>query len=190
MGDHIFFREFEDIFWFCNLYGLILGVSMLLQKRIFVGSVLVSALFPQALWILDFIFQLMGFGLGRTAHMFAGGISLHFIISSLLHALCIPIAFYGIYSLGYDKNSIYWAILGGAFLLACSYSFTSPQNNVNCIFFPCDLIYAKDGTIIKESKIYMTPAYAIIQICFWLPFLLLAHLILLKIRPFNGVAKN
>lgn len=180
IGEHIFFKEYEDVFWFCNLYGLVLGVSILFQQRALVGTVLVSAIFPQALWIVDFILQVIGYGFGRTAHMFAGGITFHFIISSLLHASCIPIAIYGTYKLGYDKNSVYYAVLAGGILLVCSYAFTSPQNNVNCVFFPCDLSYSSDGNTIKESNFYMTPAYVLIQLFFWFPFLLLSHFFLMK----------
>lgn len=129
-----------EILWFCDITAVILGIGLILRNRIMVTLALVMAIPAQFRWILDFFLEAVGLGAGRTAALFSYGLSV-FWLSVNLHAIMIPISFYGVWKLGFARNALP-AILGyGFILLTATYLFTDPQENINCVFYACDASY-------------------------------------------------
>lgn len=131
-----------EILWFCDMTAVILGTGLILRNRIMITLALVMAIPAQFRWILDFFLEAVGMGSGRTAALFSYGLSV-FWLSVNLHAIMIPISFYGVWKLGFARNALL-AILGYGFvLLTATYLFTDPEENINCVFYACDVAYSQ-----------------------------------------------
>ena len=105
--------------------------------------------------------------MGRLERLFDSSLQV-FTVSTLLHEIVIPIAFYGVYKMGFSKKSFYVAFL--IFILALlpiTYFSTPHTANINCVNYPCDTSRSDYGEKITESNFYMTPYYLLYVIGFW-----------------------
>ncbi len=127
-----------EFFWYCNILAFALGIGLILNNRIISNVVLITSIPAQIIWILDFV--LLTFGLnvfGRTAALF----EYNFMVvgvSMFLHLVLIPTSLYHSIKNGFDKRSITYALLALYLLLSFSYFFTPAEDNINCVFRPCD----------------------------------------------------
>ncbi len=140
---HLFYwdRDWTEILWYCNVAALLLAFGIIFKKSAFISVVLVTAIPAQSFWIIDFFIKLLGFdGFGRTAQLFELPFTIAFI-SSVLHLLLIPIAIYATLVYGFKKKSFLLGIILILFLILVPFFFTSFGDNINCVFYPCDLTY-------------------------------------------------
>ncbi len=188
---HIFFEGFDwaELIWFCDLMSYILAYALWTKNRFVISTVFLASVPAQFMWIVDFFMQLSGSGMGRTAWMFEDSyVWWTPFISTVMHAILIPVSAYAIYKLGFVKK----AILGVYFiiftLLPISYFFTDPTINRNCVFYPCDLNFIDDKAVIEANPIYMSKAYLLQTITDWLiygtAFWILSLLVLFVYRRY------
>lgn len=140
---HIFYwaNGWTEILWYCNLASLFLVFGIFFKKPLLNSIVLVTIIPVQFFWILDFFITLFGFqGFGRTALLFDLPFSI-VAISSILHLTMIPIAIYAVVVYGFKKNSFVWILLSMFFVLILPYLFSPFVDNINCVFYPCDLAF-------------------------------------------------
>lgn len=126
-----------EILWFCDMTAVILGVGLIFKSKSAATLTLVMAVPAQFLWIVDFFLEALGFGMGRTQELWDFGQSV-FWFSVNLHAILIPISFYAVWKLGFEKKILKTVLLYAYFLLAVTFLTTEPPNNRNCVFFDCD----------------------------------------------------
>jgi purine-cytosine permease-like protein len=91
------------------------------------------------LWIVDFFLELYGDGMGRTAQQWSYG-DVVFWFSVNLHAILIPISFYAVWKLGFDKKVLSYVLSYAFLLLVVTYLTTEPVENRNCVFYGCDFV--------------------------------------------------
>ena len=130
--------DWYELFWFCPLTSAILSIGLFRRSSLLVTMCLVAAVPAQSMWILDFILQLFGHGMGRTAALMQCG-PLIFAASVLTHALLIPAAFVGVLRLGFHSAAVSVVVLYGFLISFLTFNFTPVYKNVNCAFYPCDL---------------------------------------------------
>ncbi len=153
---------YAELLWYCNIASLFLFFGLIKKNSKIITSVFLTAIGAQLFWIIDFL-RLIVFGesFGRTNWLLQSE-SLVFWISVSLHALLIPISFLGLLAYGFSKKGF---ILGGIIfiiiLLPLTFYTTSVSDNINCIFYPCDLNIESNSIEIFSSNIYSTSEYLI-----------------------------
>jgi hypothetical protein len=133
------FGDWSEFFWFCPVTSAILAFALFRRSALLLTTCLVVAAPAQSMWVLDFILQAFGHGMGRTAFLFAAG-PLIFGASVLTHVLLIPVSFWGVWRLGFHPRALLPSLVYAAGILSASFFFTPPENNVNCVFYPCDML--------------------------------------------------
>mgnify|MGYP001587131924 CR=1 FL=1 len=130
-------NSFGEILWFCDFTGIILGIGLILKNIKLTTLTFVMAVPAQFLWIVDFFMEVFGSGLGRTTVLWSYG-PLVFWASVNLHLILIPFSFYGVWKLGFFKKALKSILIYIFLLLAFSFIFTLPNENINCVFYSCD----------------------------------------------------
>ena len=132
-----------ELFWFCNMASLLGSAGIFFRNKLIVNGTLIAAVPAQILWITDFLLSvLLDTGLGRTEGLFTSSENLFvFIVSVLLHSILIPILVYATYKIGRSlrRGAFFALFVYGYLLILISYFFTPVHENINCVFFPCDL---------------------------------------------------
>jgi len=168
---------------------IVAAIGFIFKKRVLINIVLIASFVAQSRWILDFILQFLGMGMGRNEWIVYGDTFL-IILSIIMHSVVIPICFYGTYKLGFDKKSLKYSILlFSVVLLIISFLVTESNQNINCISYPCDLNYNEDFDIIENSGFYFTYKYLIYNVVFWSFFIYLSYLLMnylfMKVKYLN-----
>ncbi len=169
-----------EILWFCDMTAVILGTGLILRNRIMITLALVMAIPAQARWILDFFLEAVGSGAGRTAMLFSYGLTV-FWLSVNLHAIVIPISFYGVWKLGFARKALLPILIYGFILLTVSFLFTNPIENINCVFYSCD--------VVDPGKGYLK-YFLVNTLLFWEMTFLISFFICKKIADFFGKQKE
>ena len=174
------FYDIINIFWFCNFATLVFIIGVIFKIKEIPFAVLAAAVPAQFFWIVDFLIELFGQGMGRTTHLFELDIAL-FGLSVALHAMLIPVSLWASFKFGFYKRSIFITIVIFIFfLLGFTYFISDDMNNLNCMKYPCDLSLEEDTDTIMNNDSYFTPDYALKRMGGFLAF----ELGLLMIYPF------
>jgi len=168
----------SEALWYCDIAGLILGFAILTKNNFLSSSILAATIPVQSFWIIDFVLELFGHGYGRTAYMFEGMLQWNMLVFPvLLHASIIPLAALAVYLYGYNKRSIIFSLgFLGIILMTTTYIFTAPINNINCVFYPCDLNYTRDFTVIVSNSEYLHNTYFIKLLALWGLLISVSHI--------------
>lgn len=137
INDYSVYIDADKLLWYCNLFSFILSFAMIFGNSIFITAVFVTAIPAQGVWIIDFVLELLGVGLGRTAQVFMES-GLDAGLSILMHLIVIPISFYGIYKFGFNKKSLKFSLLLILIMVFTTFFFTDVSDNRNCVFYACD----------------------------------------------------
>ncbi|MFC1732240.1 hypothetical protein ACFL6I_18180 [candidate division KSB1 bacterium] len=160
--------DWQEVLWYCNSAALIVALGIFFKNRALVGAVLITTISTQFLWVLDFFAHFLGFGFGRTKWVLEGSTPTIFLISVILHGILIPITLYTVHVLGFSKKSLLYAfIIFGVFLLPFTFLVADYQENINCVFYPCNLLYLENAEFIDSHSIYNSITYLIQNLAFW-----------------------
>ena len=136
----LLFEPFYNLLWFSNAITLLLGLSLILMNRLFMGAMLISST-AEIPWVIDFIGRLF-FGKGIfgnvTQYMFKdfGFYSINFYME-LDHLFVIPLALYGAFKIGVHKNSYLISSAHIILLNILTFYSTPASKNINCIYHLC-----------------------------------------------------
>ncbi|MCH8519122.1 MAG: hypothetical protein LAT82_00010 [Nanoarchaeota archaeon] len=158
-----YYNYFYTIFWFCNFAALLLSIGIIFKFKSLVGAVFLASLPAQFVWFLDFLLYIIfGLGFGRTSDLFNESL-FEFLLSVTFHIIIIPISIYSVIVYGLSRKSFMYAVTLFIFiLLPLTYFLTPLQNNINCVFFPCDMSHAE----FTDSQI-LSGLYFIFVLGFW-----------------------
>ncbi len=165
--------DWTELLWFCSVTTALLACALFRKNALMMTVCLVLAVPAQSVWVGDFVLQLLGLGMGRTALLVPCG-PLIFWGSLVIHTFVIPVSFWGVVRLGFHRGALGWAILYGGALLMASYLWTPPYKNVNCVFFSCDRDDPQGGywahfwfeTMLRWAVI-VPASYAVGRLLFW-----------------------
>ncbi|HLC31802.1 MAG TPA: hypothetical protein VJK51_03975 [Candidatus Nanoarchaeia archaeon] len=134
-----YYFEVDQVYWFCYLGMFLLGIGLLwrngdllvVQFTILAGGLL--------FWTLDFSYRLLSGNdyLGISSYFFEDG-SLIPKLVTLQHVYTIPVVLYAL-SILKIKGRRLWVLsfLEAVILYFLTFFFTSPEYNVNCVFYSC-----------------------------------------------------
>jgi len=136
-----------NFLYFCDIALLLTLIGLWLDSPLLISMCAVGILAPQTLWVIDFVFGLVGITLvGMTTYMFKHENSLFLRGLSLFHGWLPFLLAYLIWRLGYDRRGfVAWTALAWALLLICFF-FMPPPNpnagltpvNINYVWGPSD----------------------------------------------------
>jgi hypothetical protein len=139
----------RNFLYFCDVALLVTLPAIWLESGLLVSMQAVAILLPQALWVVDFVSQLV-FGrgpVGLTAYMFNPNLWWFARGLSLFHGWLPFLLVYLAWRLGYDRRAfVLQSICGIALLLVC-YFFIPAAANINYVF----------GLSDKEPQQWMAP---------------------------------
>lgn len=135
-----------QLFWLCYISLAIIAMGIFLHRpRLVVSQVYLLAI-PLTIWTLDFIIGLvMGTSpWGITAYYFDGSAFTLGDFVSLQHLFTVPLSIYAIYLMGGLKERYAWvlSVLQVILIFVIVRLFTTPGENINCVFYPCVAIVA------------------------------------------------
>jgi hypothetical protein len=131
--------SWTEILWFCSLASIALSVGILLKNPLLNSIVLITTIPAQSLWIADFLLNIFGLdSFGRTEWLF----ELPLVVvafSIILHFMIIPLAIYAVAVYGFKKKSFFIGVASFVILVLISFFITPFEENINCVFYSCDL---------------------------------------------------
>jgi len=177
-----------EILWYCDFAAILLSLGIIFRKNYLISGVLITAIPAQFLWILDFVMKIVGFdGFGRTAWMFALP-TLTILPSVIIHLVLIPISIYATFLYGFNKRGYLVGLGILLFAMIMPFFFSAQDDNINCVFYSCDLDFEHSATYHYLS----IPSYSIQYILFialrWVFFGTIVYFVLLKF--FRSVFKQ
>ncbi len=129
--------DWTELLWFCTVTTSLLAYALFRKNALIMTVCLVMALPAQSMWVIDFVLEMFGMGMGRTAMLEPCG-PLIFWGSAVIHTFMIPVSYWGVRQLGFSRAALGWALFYGISLLVLSFVLTPEFKNVNCVFFHCD----------------------------------------------------
>ncbi len=135
-----------EILWYCDFAAILLSLGILFKKNYLISGVLITAIPAQFFWILDFAIKILGFGgFGRTTWMFSLPI-LSILPSVIIHLALIPIAIYATILYGFNRKGYFVAVGILLFTMIMPFFFSAQDDNINCIFYSCDVNFENSAT--------------------------------------------
>lgn len=127
------------ILWFSYIGLILLSIGCFRRDSSLIASQLCILTIPYVIWNIDFFTYLFsGSSIWGTVDYFFTSGALFGKIISLQHVFNIPLSLYAIYLIGL-KNNDFWKIslFEVIILFIASRWFTTPQQNVNCVYHNC-----------------------------------------------------
>jgi hypothetical protein len=116
-----------NFLYFCDVALLLTGIAMWTESALLVSACAVGILFPQALWIADFLSTMVGHPItGMTAYMFNPAIPAFSRFLSFFHFWLPLLLVWLLWRLGYDRRGLRVWIVVAWCLMATSYAFLPP----------------------------------------------------------------
>lgn len=128
-----------NFLWFSNLALLGGLVAVWLENRRIASMMLVAVLLPELVWVLDFVASIVVWGsapLGIVQYLFDPGERLFVRLLSLYHVPLPFVLLWLVARLGYDPRAWQFTLLFGWGVLLLTFSFATPEKNVNWILGP------------------------------------------------------
>lgn len=144
--------------YFCDLALLLTLAGVWLESPLLVSMPTVGILAPQILWVVDFLFGVLGIPLtGLTAYMFNAQSPLLLRSLSLFHGWLPFLLLYLVWRLGYDRRAFAaWTALAWAAMLIAYFFLPGPTPNAGLTPVNVDYVY---GLSDAEPQHWM-PAWA------------------------------
>ena len=175
----IFPAGIKEFLWYCNIALFVSAVGFWRQDSRLISAVLLTAVPSQFFWIIANIMNASGGpAMGRSQWLpqqigYPG-----FIIEVLYHFTLIPVCAFGVWKYGYDRRAARWATLIFLPMLVLTRLAAKPwENNINCMFFPCDMKYSQE-----LAEAFGTP-YALRRIAGFMVICGVLHLIAIRLLP-------
>jgi len=173
-----------NFLYFCDIALLLTLIGLWLDSPLLISMCAVGILAPQTLWVIDFVFGLVGITLvGMTTYMFKHENSLFLRGLSLFHGWLPFLLAYLIWRLGYDRRGfVAWTALAWALLLICF--FFIPPPNPNAGLTPVNINYV-GGPSDGAPQPWLPPYAWFAGMMIGLPLLLFlpVHLLLTRYAP-------
>jgi len=133
----IYWRQYgpANFLWFSDIALLALVPALWLENALLVSMMVVSVLFFEALWNVDFVFRLANGKslIGLSAYMFDPKIPLLIRALSSFHIILPLLLLWMLHRLGYDQRAFVWQTIVAVAVLPLSYLVSNPHENVNWV---------------------------------------------------------
>jgi hypothetical protein len=134
----IYWRQYgpANFLWFSDIALMVLVPALWLENALLVSMMAVSVVFFEALWNIDFFFQLVtGKSLiGLSAYMFNPEIPSFIRGLSCFHIVLPLLLLWALYRVGYDQRAFVWQTVVALVVLPLSYLVSNRRENVNWVY--------------------------------------------------------
>lgn len=173
-----------NFLYFCDVALLITLVGIWIESPLLVSMCAVGILASQALWVVDFLSNLIGWPLtGMTDYMFAADHSLFLRSLSLFHGWLPFLLVYLVWRLGYDRRGFpAWTALAWILVLICFFVMPPPRPDPGLTPVNINYVWGMSDTV---AQTWMPPAAWVAGLIVLLPLLLYApvHFLLRRVMP-------
>jgi hypothetical protein len=178
-----------NFLYFCDVSLFITWIAIWIESPLLVSMCAVGLLAPQALWVADFLLNLVGVPLtGMTDYMFKHENSLFLRGLSLFHGWLPFLLAYLVWQFGYDGRALpAWTVVAWALLLVCF--FFMPPPNLNPGLTPVNINYVW-GMSDNVAQTWVHPYVWLGGLMIGLPILLFTpvHFLLKRFAPKPALA--
>ena len=173
-----------NFLYFCDVALLITLVGIWIESPLLVSMCAVGILASQALWVVDFLSNLIGWPLtGMTDYMFAADHSLFLRSLSLFHGWLPFLLVYLVWRLGYDRRGFpAWTVLAWILVLICFFFMPPPRPDPGLAPVNINYVWGMSDTV---AQTWVPPAAWVAGLIVLLPLLLYApvHFLLRRVMP-------
>jgi len=173
-----------NFLYFCDVALLITLVGIWIESPLLVSMCAVGILASQALWVVDFLSNLIGWPLtGMPDYMFAADHSLFLRGLSLFHGWLPFLLVYLVWRLGYDRRGFpAWTVLAWILVLICFFFMPPPRPDPGLTPVNINYVWGMSDTV---AQTWMPPAVWLAGLIILLPVLLYApvHFLLRRVMP-------
>ena len=173
-----------NFLYFCDVALLITLVGIWIESPLLISMCAVGILASQALWVVDFLSNLIGVPLtGMTDYMFAADHSLFLRSLSLFHGWLPFLLVYLVWRLGYDRRGFpAWTGLAWILVLICFLFMPPPRPDPGLMPVNINYVWGMSDTVAQQ---WMPPAVWLAGLIILLPVLLYApvHFLLRRFMP-------
>ena len=173
-----------NFLYFCDVALLITLVGIWIESPLLISMCAVGILASQALWVVDFLSNLIGWPLtGMTDYMFAADHSLFLRSLSLFHGWLPFLLVYLVWRLGYDRRAFpAWTVLAWILVLICFFVMPPPRPDPGLTPVNINYVWGMSDTVAQQ---WMPPAVWLAGLIILLPVLLYApvHFLLRRFMP-------
>jgi hypothetical protein len=182
----VYWRNYgpTNFLYFCDVALIITLVGIWIESPLLVSMCAVGILASQALWVVDFLSNLIGWPLtGMTDYMFAADHSLFLRGLSLFHGWLPFLLVYLVWRLGYDRRGfVAWTLVAWALVLICFFFMPPPRPDPGLTPVNINYVWGMSDFVAQQ---WMPPAAWVAGLIVLLPALLYApvHFLLLRFMP-------
>jgi len=182
----VYWRNYgpTNFLYFCDVALMITLVGIWIESPLLVSMCAVGILASQALWVVDFLSNLVGLPLtGMTDYMFAADHSLFLRGLSLFHGWLPFLLVYLVWRLGYDRRGFpAWTALAWVLVLICFFFMPPPRPDPGLTPVNINYVWGMSDTAAQQL---MPPAAWVAGLIVLLPALLYApvHVLLRRFMP-------
>lgn len=154
-----------NFLYFCDVAVFFTLAALWMESPLLASMPAVGILLPQALWMIDFLAELVGLRiLSMTAYMFDERLPLYVRGISLFHFWLPLLLVWLVMRLGYDKRAFkYWTVFAIGLLIIC-YQMPAPPAPTDNPNTPVNINYVY-GLSAKQPQTWMPPlAYLALMI--------------------------
>jgi hypothetical protein len=173
-----------NFLYFCDVSLLITLVAVWIESPLLVSMCAVGILVPQALWVVDFLSNLVGLPLtGMTDYMFAADHSLFLRGLSLFHGWLPFLLIYLVWRLGYDRRALpAWTVVAWALVLICFFFMPPPRPDAGLTPVNINYVWGMSDTVAQH---WVPPGVWVVGMLIGMPVLLFApvHFLLRRVMP-------
>jgi hypothetical protein len=182
----VYWRNYgpTNFLYFCDVALIITLVGIWIESPLLVSMCAVGILASQALWVVDFLSNLIGVPLtGMTDYMFAADHSLFLRSLSLFHGWLPFLLVYLVWRLGYDRRGLAaWTAVAWALVLICFFFMPPPRPDPGLTPVNINYVWGMSDTAAQQ---WMPPAVWVAGLIVLLPVLLYVpvHFLLRRSMP-------
>jgi hypothetical protein len=173
-----------NFLYFCDVALIITLVGVWIESPLLISMCTVGILAPQALWVVDFLGNIVGIKItGMTDYMFDGDRSLFLRGLSLFHGWLPFFLVLLVWRLGYDRRGLAaWTVLAWVLLLICYFFMPPPRPDAGLTPVNINYVWGLSDT---APQGFVPPAVWFVGLIVLMPAVLFApaHLLLARIMP-------
>jgi len=173
-----------NFLYFCDVALILTLIGIWTESALFISMCAVGILAPQALWVVDFLSNLVGYPLtGMTNYMFNSDSSLLLRSLSGFHGWLPFLLLYLVWRLGYKPRALSaWTVLAWILLLVCYFVMPGPRPDAGMT--PVNINYVF-GMSDAAPQSFVPPLVWLAGLMIGLPLLAFipTHLALLRFAP-------
>ena len=179
----IYWRDYgpTNFLYFCDVALFFTLAALWLESPLLASIPLVGILLPQTLWVIDFVFELVGLHFtGLTGYMFDRQFPLFTRMLSFFHFWLPFLLLWLVWKLGYDRRAfVVWTLLAWALMGYCYVALPPPPAPPNNPNLPVNVNYvfglASEGPqTLMDADWYFTTMMVVMPLVIFLP----SHLLL------------